>query len=79
MRHVGDTGHPESAPQYFSPFMTQHHEEEAIDKAYDAHLMRRLLRYLSPYKLQVLSSMVDHRRCFPAASEQPLPHEGWHR
>ena len=37
--------------------MTQHHEEEAIDKAYDAHLMRRLLRYLSPYKLQVLSSM----------------------
>lgn len=38
--------------------MTQHHEEEAIDKAYDAHLMRRLLRYLSPYKLQVLSSML---------------------
>ena len=38
--------------------MTQHHEEEAIDKAYDAHLMRRLMRYLSPYKLQVLSSML---------------------
>src|SRR4029434_7918786 len=38
--------------------MTQHHEEEAIDKAYDAHLMRRLLRYLSPYKPQVLSSML---------------------
>ncbi|HET6962697.1 MAG TPA: ABC transporter ATP-binding protein [Terriglobia bacterium] len=38
--------------------MTQHQEEEAIDKAYDAHLMRRLLRYLSPYKLQVLSSML---------------------
>ena len=38
--------------------MTQHHEEEAIDKAYDAHLMRRLLRYLSPYKLQVLFSML---------------------
>jgi len=38
--------------------MTQHHEEEAIDKAYDAHLMRRLLQYLSPYKLQVLASML---------------------
>ncbi|MBM3801668.1 MAG: ABC transporter ATP-binding protein [Acidimicrobiia bacterium] len=37
--------------------MTQHHEEEAIDKAYDAHLMRRLLRYLLPYKLQVIASM----------------------
>ena len=38
--------------------MTQHHEEEAIDKAYDAHLLRRLLQYLSPYKLQVLASML---------------------
>jgi ATP-binding cassette, subfamily B, multidrug efflux pump len=38
--------------------MTQHHEEEAIDKAYDAHLMRRLLQYLLPYKLQVLASML---------------------
>jgi len=38
--------------------MTQHHEEEAIDKAYDAHLMRRLLQYLSPYKVQVLVSML---------------------
>jgi len=38
--------------------MTQHHEEEAIDKAYDAHLMRRLLRYLLPYKLQVLVSLL---------------------
>jgi ATP-binding cassette, subfamily B, multidrug efflux pump len=38
--------------------MTQHHEEEAIDKAYDAHLMRRLLQYLSPYRLQVLASML---------------------
>lgn len=38
--------------------MTQHHEEEAIDKAYDAHLLRRLLQYLSPYKPQVLASML---------------------
>ncbi|GMR12271.1 MAG: ABC transporter ATP-binding protein [Gemmatimonadota bacterium] len=28
-------------------------EEEALGKAYDAHLMKRLLGYLRPYKLQV--------------------------
>ncbi len=30
------------------------HEEEALGKAYDARLMRRLLRYLRPYRLQVV-------------------------
>jgi ATP-binding cassette subfamily B protein len=29
------------------------HEEEALGKAYDARLMRRLLRYLRPYRRQV--------------------------
>ncbi len=29
------------------------HEEEALGKAYDARLMRRLVRYLSPYRWQV--------------------------
>ena len=29
------------------------HEEEVLGKAYDARLMRRLLSYLSPYKVQV--------------------------
>jgi len=29
------------------------HEEEALGKAYDARLMRRLLRYLRPYRLKV--------------------------
>jgi ATP-binding cassette subfamily B protein len=29
------------------------HEEEALGKAYDARLMRRLLRYLRPYRLQI--------------------------
>jgi ATP-binding cassette subfamily B protein len=29
------------------------HEEEALGKAYDARLMRRLLRYLGPYWMQV--------------------------
>ena len=28
----------------------RHHEEEALGKAYDARLMRRLLRYLRPYR-----------------------------
>ena len=30
------------------------HEEEALGKAYDARLMRRLLRYLRPYRLRVV-------------------------
>jgi ATP-binding cassette, subfamily B, multidrug efflux pump len=30
------------------------HEEEALGKAYDARLMRRLLQYLRPYRLQVV-------------------------
>jgi ATP-binding cassette subfamily B protein len=30
-----------------------HQEEEALGKAYDARLMRRLLRYLRPYRLHV--------------------------
>ena len=29
--------------------MSDHHEEEVLGKAYDARLMRRLLRYLRPY------------------------------
>ncbi|MEO6462951.1 MAG: ABC transporter ATP-binding protein [Candidatus Eisenbacteria bacterium] len=31
-----------------------YHEEEALGRAYDARLMRRLLGFLAPYKLQVL-------------------------
>ena len=31
-----------------------HHEEEALGKAYDSRLMRRLLGYLRPYRLQVV-------------------------
>src|SRR5262249_38605959 len=29
------------------------HEEEALGKAYDSHLMRRLLRYMKPYRWSV--------------------------
>ena len=34
------------------------HEEEVLGKAYDARLMRRLLGYLRPYKLQVLGALL---------------------
>ncbi len=37
--------------------MTQYHEEEAIDRTYDARLMRRLLSYLRPYRINVLAAM----------------------
>src|SRR5215510_10960541 len=35
-----------------------HHEEESLGKAYDSHLMRRLMRYLAPYTLQVVLAML---------------------
>ncbi len=38
--------------------MATHHEEEALGKGYDAHLMRRLLRYLRPYKGRVALAVV---------------------
>ncbi|MEQ8330328.1 MAG: ABC transporter ATP-binding protein [Longimicrobiales bacterium] len=34
------------------------HEEEALGKAYDARLMRRLIRYLQPYRLQVVAAIL---------------------
>ncbi len=34
-----------------------HHEEEILGKAYDARLMRRLMRYLRPYSAMVLFSL----------------------
>jgi ATP-binding cassette subfamily B protein len=34
------------------------HEEEVLGKAYDARLMRRLLGYLKPYRLQVVIALV---------------------
>ena len=38
--------------------MSTHHEEEALGKAYDARLMRRLLRYLRPYRWRVVAAIV---------------------
>src|SRR5215472_11410 len=33
--------------------MSNIHEEEALGKAYDSHLMKRLLQYMAPYKWRV--------------------------
>ena len=35
------------------------HDEEVLGKAYDAVLMRRLLRYLWPYRLQVAVALAS--------------------
>ncbi len=35
-----------------------HHEEEVLGKAYDSRLMRRLLKYLWPYKWYALTALV---------------------
>ena len=35
-----------------------HHEEEVLGKAYDARLMKRLLKYLWPYKWHAVTSLV---------------------
>ena len=37
--------------------MSDQHEEEALGKAYDAPLMRRLLQYLRPYKWRVIFAL----------------------
>ncbi|HLM67083.1 MAG TPA: ABC transporter ATP-binding protein, partial [Longimicrobium sp.] len=37
---------------------TAHAEEEADSRAYDPHLLRRLLRYLSPYRGRVAAALV---------------------
>ena len=37
--------------------LTEYHEEEALGKAYDSRLMRRLLRYAQPYRLLVASAL----------------------
>ena len=38
--------------------MASHHEEEVLGKAYDSRLMKRLLRYLRPYRWQVAVALV---------------------
>src|SRR5215470_8029045 len=38
--------------------MSTQHEEEALGKAYDSRLMRRLLRYMKPYRWHVAVALV---------------------
>jgi len=40
------------------PKQTQQHEDDVVGKAYDGRLMRRLVRYLYPYKLPAFVSLV---------------------
>ena len=37
--------------------MSNIHEEEALGKAYDSHLMKRLLQYMGPYKWRVIFAL----------------------
>ena len=37
--------------------MSNMHEEEALGKAYDSRLMRRLLQYMAPYKWWVVLAL----------------------
>jgi ATP-binding cassette, subfamily B, multidrug efflux pump len=39
--------------------MASHHEEEVLGKAYDSRLMKRLIRYLRPYRWQVVIALVS--------------------
>src|SRR4029077_15650993 len=38
--------------------MSNLHEEEALGKAYDSRLMRRLLQYMKPYKWRVAIALM---------------------
>ncbi|MBV9625560.1 MAG: ABC transporter ATP-binding protein [Acidobacteria bacterium] len=39
--------------------MASHQEEEVLGKAYDSRLMKRLLKYLRPYKLEVIVALAS--------------------
>jgi len=51
---------PPPIPSPYLPLAApaSYHEEEALGKAYDARLMRRLLTYLRPYRLQVAGAIL---------------------
>ena len=37
--------------------MSNIHDEEALGKAYDSHLLKRLLEYLRPYRWRVILAL----------------------
>src|SRR5260370_9041079 len=52
--------------------MSNPHEEEALGKAYDSRLMRRLLRYMKPYKWHVVLALVMVAIVTPLELAPPL-------
>ena len=52
--------------------MSNMHEEEALGKAYDSRLMRRLLRYMKPYKWRVVLALVMVAIVTPLELAPPL-------
>jgi ATP-binding cassette subfamily B multidrug efflux pump len=52
--------------------MSNLHEEEALGKAYDSRLMRRLLRYMKPYKWHVALALIMVAVVTPLELAPPL-------
>jgi ATP-binding cassette subfamily B protein len=52
--------------------MSNLHEEEALGKAYDSRLMRRLLQYMQPYKWRVVLALVMVAIVTPLELAPPL-------
>ena len=52
--------------------MSNLHEEEALGKAYDSRLMRRLLQYMKPYKWRVVLALVMVAIVTPLELAPPL-------
>jgi ATP-binding cassette subfamily B protein len=52
--------------------MSNPHEEEALGKAYDSRLMRRLLQYMKPYKWRVVLALVMVAIVTPLELAPPL-------
>jgi ATP-binding cassette subfamily B multidrug efflux pump len=52
--------------------MSNQHEEEALGKAYDSRLMRRLLQYMKPYKWRVVLALVMVAIVTPLELAPPL-------
>src|ERR1700687_6492329 len=52
--------------------MSNLHEEEALGKAYDSRLMRRLLQYMKPYRWRVALALVMVAVVTPLELAPPL-------
>src|SRR5205807_6382468 len=56
--------------------MSNLHEEEALGKAYDSRLMRRLLQYMKPYRWRVALALVMVAVVTPLELAPPLIFRG---